>query len=120
MPGMTIGVRGSHANPFLRGGRCLVASLMVATLVLAGAGPAFANSHDEASSEQVEQHPSQQRDRLDLEDQDKGYTTEYFFSMSRGIMQSTLDPALKPAVLLLTVPLDIAFLPFAAIGGFLR
>lgn len=59
------------------------------------------------------------RDTLEVEEHG-GYTSEYIFGMSKAIMRSTLTPALKPAVLLLTVPLDIVFLPFAAIGGFLR
>lgn len=59
------------------------------------------------------------RDSVDLESHG-GYTTEYMFGMTKGVMRSTLTPALKPVVLLFTVPLDIAFLPFAAIGGFFR
>ena len=59
------------------------------------------------------------RDTVDLEDH-SGYTSEYIFGMTKGIMRSTLTPALKPVVLLLTVPLDLAFLPFAALGGFFR
>jgi len=58
-------------------------------------------------------------DQLDVEDH-SGYSSEYIFGMTKGIMRSTLTPALKPVVLLVTVPLDIAFLPFAAIGGFFR
>ena len=58
-------------------------------------------------------------DSLNLED-NQGYSTEYIFGMTKGVMNSTLEPALKPAVLVLTVPLDIVFLPFAAIGGFFR
>jgi hypothetical protein len=49
-----------------------------------------------------------------------GYSTEYIFGMTKGVMRSTLVPALKPVVLLFTIPLDLAFLPFAAIGGFFR
>lgn len=58
-------------------------------------------------------------DSLNLESDDR-YSTEYIFGMTKGVMRSTLEPALKPPVLILTVPLDIAFLPFAAIGGFFR
>jgi len=58
-------------------------------------------------------------DQLDVEDH-SGYSSEYIFGMTKGIMRSTLTPALKPVILLVTVPLDIAFLPFAAIGGFFR
>ncbi len=54
---------------------------------------------------------------VQLEDR-SGYTTEYLFGMSRAVADSTLHPALKPPVFLLTIPLDIVFLPFAAIGGF--
>lgn len=57
------------------------------------------------------------RDTLELEDR-SGYSGEYIFGMTKGIMRSTLTPALKPVVLLLTVPLDLVFLPFAAIAGF--
>lgn len=58
-------------------------------------------------------------DTVDLESHG-GYTGQYIFGMTKGVMRSTLTPALKPVVLLFTVPLDIAFLPFAAIGGFFR
>ncbi|MDG2051000.1 MAG: hypothetical protein P8M78_12630 [Myxococcota bacterium] len=59
------------------------------------------------------------RDSVDLESHG-GYSTEYIFGMTKGVMRSTLVPALKPVVLLFTIPLDLAFLPFAAIGGFFR
>ena len=59
------------------------------------------------------------RDTVDLESHG-GYSSEYIFGMTKGVMRSTLVPALKPVVLLFTIPLDIAFLPFAAIGGFFR
>jgi len=58
-------------------------------------------------------------DKLDVEDR-QGYTTQYMFSMSKAVTRSTLEPALKPAVLLFTIPLDLVLLPFAAIGGFFR
>jgi hypothetical protein len=47
-----------------------------------------------------------------------GYNTDYFFGMTRAVADSTLTPALKPVVFLFTLPLDVVFLPFAAIGGF--
>lgn len=47
-----------------------------------------------------------------------GYNSDYLFGMSRAIGNSTLEPAVKPLFWLITVPLDIVFLPFAAIGGF--
>jgi len=48
---------------------------------------------------------------------DDGYNSDYIFGMSRAIGNSTLVPAVKPLFWLITVPLDLAFLPFAAIGG---
>lgn len=46
------------------------------------------------------------------------YTTDYLFGMTRGVAGSTMVPALKVPLFLFTVPLDIIFLPFEAIGGF--
>ena len=48
----------------------------------------------------------------------QGYNSDYIFGMSRGLANSTMTPALKPLFFVFTIPLDIAFLPFAAIGGF--
>ncbi len=45
------------------------------------------------------------------------YNSDYLFGLSRGTANSALVPAVKPLVFLLTVPLDIALLPIAAIGG---
>lgn len=56
-------------------------------------------------------------DKLDVEDR-QGYNSEYIFGLSKGIMKSTLVPALKPFFLIFTAPLDLAFLPFAALAGF--
>lgn len=43
---------------------------------------------------------------------------DYVFGMSRSLARSTIVPAAKAPLFLFTVPLDIAFLPFALIGGF--
>jgi hypothetical protein len=56
------------------------------------------------------------KDALVLEERE-GYNSEYIFGMTKGILNSTLNPALKPMVSLLTVPLDLVFLPFAALLG---
>ena len=49
---------------------------------------------------------------------DDGYNSDYIFGMTKGVASSTLHPAIKPMCFLVTIPLDIVFLPFAAIGGF--
>jgi len=80
------------------------------------------HSHPHAYDDEARGLPSgvlAAKDSLELETHG-GYSSEYIFGMTKGIMRSTLTPALKPVVLVLTVPLDIAFLPFAAIGGFFR
>lgn len=46
------------------------------------------------------------------------YNPDYLFGLSRGLARSTIVPAAKAPLFILTVPLDIALLPFAAIGGF--
>ena len=46
------------------------------------------------------------------------YNTDYLFPMTRGIADSTIHPAGKGPLFVLSVPLDIAFLPFGIIGGF--
>jgi hypothetical protein len=45
------------------------------------------------------------------------YNASYIFGMTRSVARSTMVPAAKVPLFVLTVPLDIAFLPFAAIGG---
>lgn len=46
------------------------------------------------------------------------YNGDYLFGMTRGVTNSTIHPAAQVPLLVLTIPLDIALLPFAAIGGF--
>ena len=45
------------------------------------------------------------------------YNDSYLFAMTRGVSNSTMVPAAKAPLYLLTVPVDIVLLPFAAIGG---
>jgi hypothetical protein len=46
------------------------------------------------------------------------YNDAYIFGMTKGLADSTLHPAVKAPLFVLTVPLDIITLPFTAIGGF--
>lgn len=107
----------------------VVRSLALLSIValLLGAAPAFAFAPSETDTtieprleaEQVQTYSPyvMAYDKLDVEDR-QGYNSEYIFGMTKGIMKSTLVPALKPFFLIFTVPLDLAFLPFAAIAGF--
>lgn len=50
--------------------------------------------------------------------EEKGwYNDSYIFGMTRGVAESTMHPAVKVPLFVLTVPLDLVFLPFAALGG---
>jgi len=99
-----------------------LALAVAAALLVAVAGPAFAFAPTEpdTSIERPVQTYSpyvMAYDKLDVEDR-QGYNSEYIFGMTKGIMKSTLVPALKPFFAIFTIPLDLAFLPFAAIIGF--
>ena len=53
-----------------------------------------------------------------VQEEPKGwYNASYIFGMTSTVAHSTMVPALKAPLFLLTVPLDIVLLPFAAIGG---
>jgi hypothetical protein len=50
--------------------------------------------------------------------QGSSFNDEYIFGLTRGIADSALHPAAKILLFPMTVPLDIALLPFEIIGGF--
>ena len=56
------------------------------------------------------------KDALVLESRE-GYNSEYIFGMTKAILNSALHPAVKPMACVVTVPLDLVFLPFAALLG---
>jgi len=45
------------------------------------------------------------------------YNSNYLFSLTRGVSDSTLHPAAKAPMYLFTIPLDIVLLPATLIGG---
>jgi len=45
------------------------------------------------------------------------YNDSYIFALTRGVADSTMVPAAKAPLFVLTVPLDLVLLPIAAIGG---
>ena len=50
--------------------------------------------------------------------EEKGwYNSSYIFALTRGVADSTMVPAAKVPLYVLTVPLDLVFLPIAAFGG---
>jgi hypothetical protein len=57
------------------------------------------------------------RDEALVLESNEGYNSGYIFGMTKGIANSTVHPAVKPVIFLVTIPLDLVLLPFAAIGG---
>ena len=45
------------------------------------------------------------------------YNSSYIFGMTRSVANSAMAPGAKAPLFVLTVPLDLVFLPFEAIGG---
>ncbi len=45
------------------------------------------------------------------------YNDEYLFALTRSVASGAITPAGKVALYVLTVPLDLVFLPFALVGG---
>ena len=97
--------------------RCGVWVGLAALAITSVSGLAFAEELVTSTALTRDEAPPVLLAAVQLEDR-SGYTTEYLFGMSRALADSTLHSALKPAVFLLTIPLDIACLPLAAIAGF--
>lgn len=90
---------------------------VVGSIFFLSLGPALANSP--GTGPEASAPHAMAADSLDLEDHGT-YSGEYVFGMTKAVMRSTLTPALKPAALIFTIPLDLVTLPFAVVGGFLR
>jgi hypothetical protein len=94
-------------------------SVEVAVLDQAAGAPAGATEPSIVVAWDSSMRPMQASNQtIDMRDDDQGYDSSYLFGMTKGVADSTMTPAFKPLVFLLTVPLDIVLLPFAAIGGF--
>ena len=91
--------------------------LVAAALGMFSASTAAADTRTSATHRTTAEHAgSVGSPGLDMRDDE--YNSDYIFGMSKGVANSTIHPAVKPLLFVLTIPLDLAFLPFAAIGGF--
>ena len=70
-----------------------------------------------AESQTGEPRPLEPRYQPVPPEEESWYNDSYIFALSRGLAASTLVPALKAPLFVLALPLDVALLPFAAIGG---
>jgi hypothetical protein len=97
-------------------------SLLFIALLLFGAAPALAAHHEAESSEtksgQASDESAPLQATFEPTPEPSGYTTDYYFAMTRGVSNSTLHKAFALPLFLLTVPVDIMLLPGAAIAGF--
>lgn len=78
---------------------------------------AQANDSDVPGEDASGRRPLEPRYRPSEPEQKSWYNSSYVFGMTRGVAGSTMAPAAKAPLFVLTVPLDIVLLPFAAIGG---
>ncbi len=98
-------------------GSALCVILVTAALGLLSASKAAADTRTSATHRTTADHGgSDGSPGLDMRDDQ--YNSDYIFGMSKGVANSTIHPAVKPLFFVVTIPLDLAFLPFAAIGGF--
>ncbi|HPG24320.1 MAG TPA: hypothetical protein PLW10_01680 [Myxococcota bacterium] len=105
----------------------LLSGLALAFVVGAPSDPAWAgDASDSSAAIVIAQADDCERDcegRLEpryqpREPEEKGwYNGDYVFGLSRSLANSTIEPAAKAPLFLFTVPLDLALLPFALIGG---
>ena len=103
-------------------GRVALFAAFLAIAVLSGNAAAEA-SDVEANTTVVAQAHGTEQGELDPRyqpvppEQKSWYNAGYFFALTRSVAGSTLVPAAKAPLFLLTAPLDLVLLPFAAIGG---
>ncbi len=94
---------------------------MAALVVMAGASsalPASAPQSETIVVAQAEESGELKPRYTPIPEEPKGwYNSSYIFGMTSTVAHSTMVPAAKVPLFFLTVPLDIVFLPFAAIGG---
>jgi hypothetical protein len=83
----------------------------------ASASSAIVLAQADDSEDSMESRPLEPRYEPREPQKKSWYNSSYLFGMTRGVADSTIAPAGKVPLFFLTVPLDIVFLPFAAIGG---
>ncbi len=104
------------------GGIALVAAIIV--LLAAAAGTSMAGDagpmvpFEVAQSGGTEPRELEPRYQPSPPPPEQGwYNSSYIFALTRGVAGSTMVPAAKAPLYLLTLPLDIVLVPFAAVGG---
>ncbi len=93
-------------------------TFLVMIVALALAAPA---SHAEASDASLRKDFPRPSDNPALEQWREGrewrYSTEYLFGVTRGLEDQNIPPFCEYAAWVVTIPFDIANLPFSALAG---
>ena len=116
---------------------CALVGMLVMSLVASEAAASDGSGPESMNSPSVEMAEASERATVDSSAERTGesrgleptfeprepekepwYNSDYLFGMTRGVANSTIAPAGKAPLFVLTVPLDIVILPFALIGGF--
>lgn len=101
------------------------AALAAAFLFVAAASSASATGELHTGSRAIQLAQAGGTEPRDLEpryhpappEEKSWYNSSYIFAVTRSVADSTLVPAAKVPLFLLTVPVDLVLLPFATIGG---
>jgi hypothetical protein len=99
-----------------------IVALSLGALGCAGSGGSAGDEPSASSAEQADSgregsRPLEPRYQPREPEPKPWYNSDYLFGMTRAVTGSTIHPGAQVPLLVLTIPLDIAFLPFAAIGG---
>lgn len=103
-----------------------ICSIAAAGILLASVTPANAWAVDAGDTAAIVVAQAGGTEPRDLEprykpvppEPESSYNSSYIFALTRGVSDSTMHAAAKVPLFLLTVPLDLAFLPVASIAGF--
>ena len=101
--------------------RCRLTAIFLAISIgcVLAAGPAVSDQHESADAGLEEDGAAERTAMEAWGDQNPWrYNTDYLFLLTRGLEDAGVErPWARFGLYLLTVPLDIADLPFSALGG---
>jgi hypothetical protein len=106
-----------------RGVRALLTGALLLSFSLPATGASSADPSDDAGQLLAQASEGGDDGKLEPRYQPRepepksSYNASYVFGLTRGVADSTIHPAVKAPIFVLTLPLDLVFLPFALIGG---
>jgi hypothetical protein len=108
----------------IRANACRAVVVAIVLLTTAGDGYGLPAGHVQSDAIELAQAGGTQPRELEPryqpvppEPPPSWYNASYIFGLTRSVAASTMIPAAKAPLFVLTVPLDLVILPFAAIGG---